>query len=651
MSMPLVFDATFNAPWNLRRPLRSRKLGFKSSEVYTASRIGAPCTAQIGHFRPKDASNPSSRRSQRPGSHSLSTSSRILWHERGAHGRRGVTAGVEKDKESSSSPEKHKRQIRPEVHGRRTRPGRPTPQGPYNNVLLQAFNWDSHKNNWWTTLKTKVEEICGLGITDVWLPPVSQSVDRQGYLPTQLYSLDSSAYGTSAQLKELIDEFHRQDICCIADIVINHRSGVKQDSKGHWNIFKGGNPDKRLDWGPWAVVDDDVYDSGGKGKHDTGESYGAAPDLDHTNKQVQDELTDWMNWMRAEIGFDGWRFDFVKGYHPKYTNLYCQRTNPTFAVGELWTSMEYFNGQLSWDQNKHRQVLCDWIDGTKGSSSAFDFTTKGILQRAVNGELWRLRDEKNKPPGLIGWYPQKAVTFLDNHDTGSTQRHWCFPDKRVLMGYAYILTHPGIPCIFIDHLYEFKLKNEIQKLVLLRKRNRINAKSKVVIQKAEADIYVAKIDERLILKLGSRMDMGGLLPDKNTWTIYMTGTDWAVWETNRPIGALPENDEDEPLPPPRSPVKNRPSHPVHLTSKMSEETKRRILKDVPQLVDPAERKKEHISILANGNGKGTPVTSDTPREGTPREGTPRHWTRTQKVCSGIFLLVVLLGPLLVLLIL
>lgn len=85
--------------------------------------------------------------------------------------------------------------------------------------------------------------------------------------------------------------------------------------------------------------------------------------------------------------------------------------------------------------------------------------------------------------------------------------------------------------------------------------------------------------------------MGGLLPDKNTWTIYMTGTDWAVWETNRPIGALPENDEDEPLPPPRSPVKNRPSHPVHLTSKMSEETKRRILKDVPQLVDPAERKK------------------------------------------------------------
>lgn len=39
------------------------------------------------------------------------------------------------------------------------------------------------------------------------------------------------------------------------------------------------------------------------------------------------------------------------------------------------------------------------------------------------------------------------MTFLDNHDTGSTQRHWSFPDENLAMGYAYILTHPGVPCI------------------------------------------------------------------------------------------------------------------------------------------------------------------------------------------------------------
>lgn len=50
----------------------------------------------------------------------------------------------------------------------------------------------------------------------------------------------------------------------------------------------------------------------------------------------------------------------------------------------------------------HRQRLCDWIDGTGGRACAFDFTTKGILQVAVQGELWRLQDANGKPPGLIG---------------------------------------------------------------------------------------------------------------------------------------------------------------------------------------------------------------------------------------------------------
>lgn len=120
----------------------------------------------------------------------------------------------------------------------------------------------------------------------------------------------------------LNDALHERGMCSIADIVVNHRSGWKQDSKGHWNVFEGGTPDRRLDWGAWAVVRDDVYDGGGKGQADTGESYGAAPDLDHTNKRVHDELTDWMNWLKAYVGFDGWRFDFVKGYAPEFVQLY-----------------------------------------------------------------------------------------------------------------------------------------------------------------------------------------------------------------------------------------------------------------------------------------------------------------------------------------
>ena len=36
---------------------------------------------------------------------------------------------------------------------------------------------------------------------------------------------------------------------------------------------------------------------------------------------------------------------------------------------------------------------------------------------------------------------------------GSTQQHWPFPSQLLQQGYAYILTHPGTPCVFYDHLW------------------------------------------------------------------------------------------------------------------------------------------------------------------------------------------------------
>ena len=32
-------------------------------------------------------------------------------------------------------------------------------------------------------------------------------------------------------------------------------------------------------------------------------------------------------------------------------------------------------------------------------------------------------------PGVMGWWPERSVTFLENHDTGSSQMHWPFPDR------------------------------------------------------------------------------------------------------------------------------------------------------------------------------------------------------------------------------
>ena len=75
------------------------------------------------------------------------------------------------------------------------------------------------------------------GITHIWLPPPSQSVAPQGYLPGQLYNLNTP-YGNPTELKELCAALKKAGICPMADIVVNHRCADVQDDKGRWNKFR-----------------------------------------------------------------------------------------------------------------------------------------------------------------------------------------------------------------------------------------------------------------------------------------------------------------------------------------------------------------------------------------------------------------------------
>ncbi|MDP7423428.1 MAG: alpha-amylase family glycosyl hydrolase, partial [bacterium] len=310
-------------------------------------------------------------------------------------------------------------------------------------VILQGFGWHVKEwapGKWYSVIGRKARDIADVGATMVWFPPVSRSVSAQGYLPGDYYDLGTpdrpTFYGDKEQLVEALNALRNLNIGPIADIVINHRCAGKQDEHGNWNIYHF--PSGKAQWEQWAVCRGQF---GGTGNSDTGASYHAAPDIDHTNPIVQRDIIEWMNWLK-DLGFAGWRYDFSKGYHATYTGRYDSKTKPVFSVGEIWTDMSFDGSYLKPNQDAHRQSLCDWLDQAGDTTCAFDFTTKGILQTAVGGEYWRLRDSDGKAPGLIGWWPQRAVTFIDNHDTGSQQSHWPFPVDKVMQGYAYILTHP-----------------------------------------------------------------------------------------------------------------------------------------------------------------------------------------------------------------
>lgn len=59
-------------------------------------------------------------------------------------------------------------------------------------IVCQGFNWESHKSGrWYMELKEKAAELSSLGFTVIWLPPPTDSVSPEGYMPRDLYNLDS----------------------------------------------------------------------------------------------------------------------------------------------------------------------------------------------------------------------------------------------------------------------------------------------------------------------------------------------------------------------------------------------------------------------------------------------------------------------------
>ena len=328
-------------------------------------------------------------------------------------------------------------------------------------VMMQAFYWDAAaKENkvgeWWNHVAEKVPQLKASGFDSLWLPPISKcpTQSSNGYDPYDYFDLGDldqkgavkTAYGNRAELEKLIKALHDHSMGAIADMVINHNSGADEeetnpiDGEKRWTKF---NPKSGKFPRDWNCFHPSRYEK----VMMEGENFAGFPHLCHRNPRVYEAMYEYARMVIEELGFDGFRFDFVKGFGAwmigllaKYQYQKDGKDFTPFVVGEYWSGPEDIEG---------------WLDRinrvTDQQIAACDFPLRYKLKDVCDKPGYGLTNLANSG-SVVASRPFNAVTFVENHDMGGNE---IINDK--MMAYSFILTSDGYPCVFWYDYYNCEL--------------------------------------------------------------------------------------------------------------------------------------------------------------------------------------------------
>ena len=232
-------------------------------------------------------------------------------------------------------------------------------------VLLLGFYWESYRHghpdrfpdygpaSWYTLLAEQAPVIRDGRFDLIWLPPPSYAGDiSAGYNPKVWYRIDNS-YGSEEEHLTLLRTLLAHGIEPIAGIVINHRDGL-------------------LGWAHFAEY---------AGHDGTTYAYPAFRDIDHTNPTVRRDVIRYLKLLQS-IGYRGWRYDMVHGYHARWLATYNRATRPTFSVGEY-----------DWDKRAAQRLRMTSTLPAMFSTlqpSSFSRTAKSNIKTGITrGSAWR----------------------------------------------------------------------------------------------------------------------------------------------------------------------------------------------------------------------------------------------------------------------
>lgn len=363
-------------------------------------------------------------------------------------------------------------------------------------TIMQYFEWYLPSDTkHWTRLAEDSDHLKELGINYVWLPPAYKGANGQndvGYGVYDLYDLGEfdqkgsipTKYGTKQEYIKAIELLKKKNIKVIVDIVLNHKMGadeteevlaIQEDFDNRNVSLSEARPIKawtkynfpgrgdtysafKWNWTHFHGVDWDdststasIYKFYGKhwdenvDKEKGNFDYLMGADIDLNNYDVVVELQNWGKWYLETTGADGFRLDAVKHiraeFFPEWLEEVTEKGNKeVFVVGEYWST--------------NLDTIQEYMNKSNGCMRLFDVPLHYNFYRAAtsNGEF----DMRTIFDGsLVQSNPQKAVTFVDNHDTqlGQALESW-IPDWFKPQAYTLIcLRKEGIPCVFYGDYY------------------------------------------------------------------------------------------------------------------------------------------------------------------------------------------------------
>ena len=381
-----------------------------------------------------------------------------------------------------------------------------------NETMIQLFEWYLPADcSLWNKTAMEAEYLSDLGINYIWLPPAYKGIGGNaevGYGVYDLYDLGEfdqkgsvkTKYGSKEEYINCIKALKQYRIKVLADIVFNQKMGADESEKviaiednpinrnqaisepheiTAWTkfTFPGRNntySDFKWNWTHFHGVDWDESQKKSSvfrfyGKHwdesvdkEKGNfDYLMGCDVDLNNVDVVEELTNWGKWYLQTTNVDGFRIDAIKHIRASFfvdwlkdLSEFSQKN--LFTVGEYWSSNVY--------------SLKSYLEETNNAISLFDVPLHYNLFNAShsNGHFDMRTIFSNT---LVSVVPERAVTFVDNHDTepGQSLESWVSDWFKPHAYSLILLRKEGLPCIFYGDLYGIPTKQISAKKELLEK--------------------------------------------------------------------------------------------------------------------------------------------------------------------------------------